>query len=222
MKIQLALCLAALAAAAFPSQAEDAPAGYKLQYEDSFGEGSLDKFDFTDKAAWELVDEGGNVVLGLTGSSSYLPPVRSPLNIAWVKDLQADKFILDVKAKQTGKEYGHRDLCFFFGGQDATHYYYVHLATKADDHANSIFIVNGKPRLSIAQKRTDGTDWTTDYHHIRIKRDTDSGLIEVYYDDMDKPVMTASDRQFGKGRIGLGSFDDVGQFDDLKIYTPED
>jgi hypothetical protein len=213
--------LAALLFCALPALAAEAPEGYKLAFEDSFGEGSLEKFIFTDASAWQLVEEDGNTVLGLTGESKYMPLVRSPRNIAWVKGFEAQDFILEVKAKQTGREYGHRDLCFFFGRQDVTHFYYVHLASVADDHANSIFLVDGKPRVSIAEKRTDGTKWTDGYHQIRIKRSYDSGLIEVFFDDMESPVMTAVDRHFGMGMIGLGSFDDVGNFDDLKIYVKE-
>ena len=127
-------------------------------------------------------------------------------------------FVLDVDARQTGREYGHRDLCFFFGYQDPSHFYYVHLATKADDHANSIFLVNGAPRVSIAQKRTNGTDWKEGYHHIRIARDTEAGTIKVYFNNMDEPVMETIDKTFLNGTIGVGSFDDTGNFDNFKIH----
>ena len=62
--------------------------------------------------------------------------------------------------RSTQEVYGHQDLCLFFGYQDASHFYYVHLGREADAHANSIFLVNGEPRVSIAQKRTDGTNWS--------------------------------------------------------------
>ena len=32
------------------------------------------------------------------------------------------------------------------------------------------------------------------------------------------PVMTATDRTFGWGQIGLGSFDDTGFWDDIRLY----
>jgi hypothetical protein len=118
---------------------------------------------------------------------------------------------------QTGKEYGHRDLCFFFGYQDSSHFYYVHLATVADPHANSIFLVNGAPRVSIAQKRTNGTDWKTGFHRIRIVRNVETGTIRVYFNDMKVPVMETVDKTFLVGEVGLGSFDDTGDFDNLSI-----
>jgi hypothetical protein len=40
----------------------------------------------------------------------------------------------------------------------------------------------------------------------------------VYFDDMEKPLMTARDTTFGAGQIGLGTFDDNGNFDDVKLH----
>ena len=192
--------------------------GMPLVFEDSFEDGA-DRWEMTDAKAWKVEEVDDGHALSLKRPSRYAPPVRSPKSIAWVKGLDVGSFVLDVKAHQTGREYGHRDLCFFFGKQDPAHYYYVHLATKADDHANSIFLVNGEPRVSIAKERTDGTDWGKGFHQIRIKRDTESGRIEVYFDDMDKPVMIAEDKTFTSGTVGLGSFDDVGQFDDVRVWS---
>jgi hypothetical protein len=128
-----------------------------------------------------------------------------------------------VETMSTSREYGHRDLCFFFGKKSDTEFYYVHIATEADPHANSIFLVNNEPRVSIAEKRTDGTKWKDGtFHKVRIERSTRSGKILVYFDDMDNPIMEASDRTFLSGSIGLGSFDDTGQFRNLKIFRVED
>ncbi len=43
------------------------------------------------------------------------------------------------------------------------------------------------------------------------------GTIEVYFDDMKTPVMTATDKTFAWGRVGLGTFDDTGDWDDVKL-----
>lgn len=214
----LALCALALPLVpAASAEAPAAPGGMKILFEDNF-ESGIDHWEMTDAKAWSVAEVEGGHALALTGSSAYEPEVRSPKNIAWVKDVKAGTFTLDVDMKQTGREYGHRDLCIFFGKQDATHFYYVHMATKADDHANSIFLVNGAPRVSIAKERTDGTDWGTGWHHVRVKRDIESGRIEVYFDNMEKPIMIAEDKTFVEGSFGLGSFDDVGQYDEFKVW----
>ncbi len=219
--VVLGLSLAAMA---------DVPAemdGLPLVLSDDFEQGQA-RWEMTDPKAWEVAeldpeyakaDAAAGKVLSLKDSSDYQPPVRSPHSIAWLKDLDVGDFVLEVDCRQTGREYGHRDLCFFFGRQDPAHFYYVHLATKADAHANSIFLVNGEPRVSIAKTRTDGTDWGSAYHKVRIKRRTKTGAIEVFFDDMEKPVMTAEDNTFLSGTVGLGTFDDEGRFDNLKVWA---
>lgn len=191
--------------------------GMPLIFFEDFESGS-DRWIATDSKAWKVVEEDGNRVFALHAQSDYEPPVRSPKNIARVKDLVVGDFVLEARMKQTGREYGHRDMCIFFGYQDPSRFYYVHLATKADAHANSIFLVNGEPRVSIAHERTDGTDWGAGYHTIRIERDTKEGTIVVYYDDMTKPVMKTTDRTFLQGGIGFGSFDDTGNIDDVRLW----
>lgn len=96
--------------------------------------------------------------------------------------------------------------------------YYVHFGQKTDDHANQIFIVNDAPRTKISAKTTTGTPWDNSWHHARIKRTVETGQIEVYFDDMQTPVMTAVDKTFSWGQVGVGSFDDTGNFDNLFLF----
>lgn len=191
--------------------------GLPIVFSEDFENGA-DNWTQTDPAAWKVIEEAGNRVYSQHQQSNYKPEVRSPVNIARIKDLDVSDFVVEVRMKQTGKEYGHRDMCIFFGYQDPSHFYYVHLATKADQHANSIFLVNGEPRVSIAQERTKGTDWGTDYQHVRIVRDTEEGAILVFFNDMTKPVMKTMDKTFLHGGIGFGTFDDTGNIDDVRIW----
>jgi hypothetical protein len=191
--------------------------GLPLVFKDDFKKAS-GQWEMTDPKAWKLDKDGAKDVLSLYGASKYQPKVRSPHNIAWIKDLEVSDFILDVKVRQSGREYGHRDTCFFFGREDASHFYYVHIATVADPHAHSVFLVNGEPRVSICDDRTDGVQWGQEYHDIRIKRDSKSGTIEVYFDDMKTPIMKTVDKTFTKGAIGIGSFDDTANFDSVKVW----
>ena len=52
---------------------------------------------------------------------------------------------------------------------------------------------------------------------MRLVRRVSDGLIEVYFDDMTKPIMRAKNTAFAWGRIGVGSFDDTGNYDDIVI-----
>ena len=131
--------------------------------------------------------------------------------------MNVSDFVLETKVLSTKPDYAHRDMCLFFGYQDPAHFYYVHLGKRTDDHANQIFIVNGAPRLKISTKTTAGTDWDDKWHTVRIVRRVKDGDIAVYWDDMQTPIMTATDKTFVWGRVGIGSFDDIGDFDDVKV-----
>ncbi|QDV33833.1 hypothetical protein [Tautonia plasticadhaerens] len=187
----------------------------------TFDAHGLEGWSFTDADAWRLAEVDGQPVLEQFQKSDYEPEVRSPLNIALMETPWLLSFVLDLEVRSTGRDYGHRDLCLFFGHQDPSHFYYVHLGKEADPHAHSIFLVDGAPRVSIAKERTDGTPWTDDWHHVRLVRNVVEGTIAVYFDDMETPIMTAEDRTFVPGRIGVGSFDDSGQFRNLKIWGQE-
>ena len=197
-----------------PETAPDMP----LVFEDDFEKGNADRWEPVDPGAWEVVKDGENKAYALLRDCKYSPKVRSPENISLIKGIWVSDFVFEARFKSTEREYGHRDMCIFFGHQDPTHFYYVHLGKKADPHSNSIFIVNSVPRTSIATQRTKGTNWDDRYHTVRVTRDVEKGTIKVYFDDLEKPVMLANDKTFKAGRIGVGSFDDVGMVDNVRIW----
>ena len=212
--INLTLTLALIAFAAIGT---GCGGGMPLVFSADFEEGSLDAWEPTDTKAWRVEDGHGGKVLSLFQQSKYAPSVRSPLNINLVKDVVVGSFEMELQMHSTTKDYGHRDMCLFFGHQDPSHFYYVHIANQSDAHANSIFLVNGEPRVSIAKTRTEGTKWDDNWHSIRLVRDVETGSIEVFFDDNPEPIMTAVDEHFESGRIGVGSFDDTGQYDNIRI-----
>ncbi len=200
-----------------PTVLTDTREGMPLVFFEDFESGA-GRWTQTDPNAWKLVEQNGNHAYSQYQASAYRPPVRSPLNIAWIRDVRVSDFVLQARMEQTGRAYGHRDMCIFFGYQDPSHFYYAHLATAADDTAHTIHIVNGAPRTPIIRERTEGVDWSTRYHDVRVVRDVSSGSIKVFFDDMDKPVLEATDKTFGAGGIGFGTFDDTGNIDDIIIW----
>lgn len=159
-----------------------------------------------------------NHVLRVLGKSDYQPPHRSPHSICLRKNLVVGDFELTVDVQNTSVDAGpHRDLCLFWGYQDPSHFYYVHFGAQADPHACQIFIVNDAPRIMITVDQATGTPWTDGWHRLKVVRKVDDGTIEVFFDAMDKPLMTARDTTFTWGQIGIGTFDDHGNFDNLVL-----
>jgi hypothetical protein len=200
--------------------ASTAPAGDKqlpLVFEDNFAKGA-ERWQPTDAAAWKVVKTDKGSYYSQFQQSKYKTPFRSPFNFSLVKDLQVADFVLEAKVLSTGKDGDHRDMCLFFGYQDSAHYYYVHMAKKADDRANQIFIVNGSDRVKISTKTSKGTPWDDQWHNVKVVRKTGAGAIEIFWDDMNTPIMTASDKTFAWGQVGVGSFDDSGHWADVKVH----
>lgn len=173
----------------------------------------------TDPANWRIAnDHGGKVFELFQSKTRFQPPHRSPFNVALLKDAKFGDLTLTISLKTTKAAYGHRDLCLIFGYQDPAHFYYAHLGEKTDDHANQIFIVNDAPRIKISTKTTPGTKWRENHWHtVKLVRDARAGTVQVFFDDMTTPAMEARDTTFAFGQIGIGSFDDVGMFDDVVI-----
>ena len=188
-----------------------------LIFEDNF-ENGRDRWETTDEKSWRHRVVDGNHVFGIKRrKSDYKPKVRSPRHIALIKDVKASDLVITFRVRSTKDTGNHRDCCVFFNYQDPQNFYYVHLGAKPDPHSGQIMIVKGAPRKAITENETK-TPWTDEWHQVKLVRHSAKGTIEVYFDDMKTPHMTAVDATFGVGRIGIGSFDDMNDFDDIKIY----
>ncbi|MCM2372407.1 hypothetical protein [Aporhodopirellula aestuarii] len=213
----------ALSAFAVPSalHAEDTSvatpnADGKVVFQDDFESGT-GSWETLDPGTWELAERDGNHTLAITArQSDYVPPVRSPFHVALVKDLELESVEINFRVRSTKDTGNHRDCCVFFNYQDDQHFYYVHLGAKPDPHSGQIMIVNEAPRLAITQNEKP-TPWDDDWHHVRVVRIVETGAIDVYFDDMETPHLSVIDKSFSKGRVGIGSFDDMNEFDDVVV-----
>jgi len=188
-----------------------------LVFEEDFDKGA-DQWQPTDPNAWKVTETDRGKVYSQHKGSKYRPPHRSPHNISLLEDVKVGDFDLKLKVQSTCRDYGHRDVCLFFGYQDPAHFYYVHLGKNPDPHSCQIMIVNDAPRTMITKNKPTGVPWDDEWHDVKIVRRVADGTIEVYFDDMTKPIMVAENKTFNWGRIGLGTFDDTANFDDIKLY----
>ena len=220
-----ALCFLLSACANTPEVDSRFGSSWPLVYSQDFTEGEFLKHcSFSDQEAWRWAPPTTGVpgFLELVGNSGYQPPHRSPKCIALLHDRAYQSFVLEAKILQTGADGAHRDFCLFFGFQDPSNYYYVHMATRPDDHAHNIFRVENAPRVKTSPVAAAGIDWGRDiWHDIRLERDADQGLTRVYFDDMQTPALSSTDATFSWGLLGFGSFDDSGRVTDVNIWAPE-
>lgn len=118
-----------------------------------------------------------------------------------------------------------RDVIILLGYRSDTEFYYVHLSTDNTIYPhNGIFVVNNADRRRIDDQwdeaRSEGAPPAiTDgqWHRVRVVHCADSGEIAVYVDGSQTPLMTATDTTFPAGRVGFGSFDNIGRLGDLTV-----
>jgi hypothetical protein len=172
---------------------------------------------------WQF--KGREVVLAEAGEAR--PGPRRPFEYAV---LQKGPVLgsTDVKGEvrlDTPVEVSNRDVIIVFGYRDDTHFYYAHLSSdnKIYPH-NGIYVVNGADRLRIdgqwnANRSQGAPPAITDagWHDVRVKHCAGTGEIGVYVDGARHPMMTAVDTTFDSGRVGFGSFDNIGRLRDLTV-----
>lgn len=215
-----AICIALLSMTCFQSGvAQEAikTSSRTLLFEEDFEQG-IERWEVFDPKTWRLNTSGDSTTFEITArKSDYKPSVRSPFHVAMLKEIELGSFALTLKVRSTEDTGDHRDCCLFFGFQDREHFYYIHMGANPDRICGQILIVNGEPRAPLTEN-TKPLPWTDDWHTIRLERDLDAGTIKIYFDDFTQPHLEVNDTTFGKGRIGIGSFDDMDEFDDIQIH----
>jgi sugar lactone lactonase YvrE len=180
-----------------------------------------DQWQLEDPAAWEWQGEGDATTLVLKRPSQHKPKVRRPLNLAWFGGAEFESFTLTCEARLDVFNKGNNDLCIAFGGRGESEFYYAHLGETADSVHLQLHVVNQADRKAITTHRAKNLPWKPDYwHFIKLVRDASSGSIQVWFEN--DLVLESSDTTFGKGRVGLGSFDDLGAFRKVTITSAAD
>ena len=194
------------------------PQGWPLVVDEGFTSAeSLELFTFSDPDIWSWAGDYGGMMYFSEGSK-FEPPFRSPRTYGLLKNAKFDAFVMEAEVRQIGRDYGHRDLCFFFAFQSPSRYGYVHLATQPDPRAHNIFLVNEAARVARAPVPKEGIEWGNSWHTVRLERLTPGGSLEAFFDG--ELVREAPGEGFGKGQLGFGSFDDTGCIRRLRVWAP--
>jgi hypothetical protein len=170
---------------------------------------------------WRVIKLGDSMVYALTAPGEQAK-VRAPTAWSLLASSDVTSFVFTGRLRcDADPANNKRDLCIFFHFQDSTRFYYVHFSASSDDVHNIIGLVDGADRVKINDEppgqsvfRLTDKEW----HLFKVTYDAATGRIQAYLDDLDKPILTAVDQTLTHGLVGVGSFDDIGFFDDLKLW----
>jgi hypothetical protein len=210
--------LAALAAPAAPQERSARP--WPVLASADFGNGRADGWLPNDPSHWRVASREGNFVYELTAPGEQ-GKVRAPTSWSVWAGHEVSSFELAGRLQCAADPANpKRDMCVIFGFRDETHFGYVHFAASSDDVHNVIAVVDGADRNRISLE-PPGTSKARlidrSWHAFKVTFDAATGEIRAFLDDMAVPILTARDRTFARGLVGLGSFDDTGAFDDLTL-----
>jgi hexosaminidase len=190
-------------------------------FSDDFEDGEAQEWEPNIPGNWQVEEEWGTQCYQLTAPGTQ-GEVRAPTSWSLLKDFDVSNFIFTGRLKcKSPLDNPHRDMVIVFHYQDPTHFYYVHFSASSDENHNIIGLVNGKDRVKINHEppgRSDARLTDMGFHDFKVSFNAETGEIKAYLDDMTTPILIATDRTFGHGLVGVGSFDDTGSFDDIKLW----
>ena len=170
---------------------------------------AINQFTLDGSGTWEVKDK----MLVLTKAGTPGGPIRRPAALAVLKSEPLTKATVQVEMRSTApEEVKNRDLEIIFGYESPSRFYYVHLAGITDPNHNGIFLVDNKDRRRIDDGTTPPQLKDREWHRVRLERDGATGRIDIFVDGSTQPVLRATDSTIASGRVGLGSFDDTGEF----------
>jgi hypothetical protein len=140
---------------------------------------------------------------------------RRPTHFVLAETPSFRKVTVEAEVKRN-----QRSLIFVYAWQDANHYDYAHIssdtALKQNVH-NGMFHVFGGERVRISP--LDGPEAlpTQEWTPVKLVFDGDAGRCYVEVNGKRNPSLEAVDLSLRHGRVGMGSFDETGDFRNVKI-----
>jgi len=221
----LLTCLLAVAAGAaiLKSSTGASPVLERISFHDDFEAGDRGWWQFPHPEDWAILSENDAAL----GVNHYLhmkrnrePGVpRRPLQFALLKKAKVGSFDFQTRLRREGKS-----MIVVFNYIDTLHFYYAHLSADRGHQEpvhNGIFIVNGEPRKRIAGVDAPPALPDREWHKARVARDARAGMIRVFIDGAHEPLFSVVDDTFTCGQVGIGSFDETGDFDDVVLSSDD-
>lgn len=188
---------------------------------DDFEDGNAQGWKPNIPENWQVIEEEGSLVYRLIAPGRQ-GAVRAPTSWSVLKDFDVTSFVFTGRVKCRADTTNiYRSVVIVFHYQDPTHFYYAHFAAISDQVHNIIGLVNGKDRVKINREPLGQSIprlKDLKFHDFKVIYEAETGEIKAYLDDMTTPILTANDKTLSHGFVGVGSFDDTGSFDDIKLW----
>jgi hypothetical protein len=169
-------------------------------------------------ADWKIEMQDGLPVLHLAEHRGPLPGPRRPIQFALTDLPDYGRVTLDADVKPTGAS-----LLIAFAYRDPAHFDYAHLSVDTGAQQpvhNGVFHVYGGERVRISSERGPAAFSATGrWHHVRLAHDAVTGTVDVIVDGQAVPALHAVELSLGPGSIGVGSFDETGEFKNIVITS---
>lgn len=175
---------------------------------------NIAQWDLDGTGSWQI--ESGKLVLAKAGIPSG--PIRRPAALAILKTKPLLHSSIEADMLSTAApDVARRDLDIIVAYESPQRFYYIHLSATSDDVHNGIFLVNNADRVRIDSGKSKPLLTDFSWRRVLVERDGQSGRIAVYMDESITPSLQAIDTTIRRGRVGLGSFDDTGEFRDIVV-----
>ena len=164
--------------------------------------------------------DGAPVLNLLVGRPSTQPRRPTQFAIADTPDYITATLEAEMKKEPEDARHRHTSLMIAYAYRDADHFNYAHLSVDSAGQQpvhNGIFHVYGGDRVRISPQEGPGTLLEEKWYKVRLVYDGHKGDVQVFVDGKTSPSLHACDLSLKAGKVGIGSFFDLGSFRNVKI-----
>lgn len=173
-------------------------------------------------ADWKIEKvDGAPVVQLLVPRPSTAPRRPTQFAIAETPDFLTVTVEAEMKKEPASLRNRHTSLMIAYAYRDPDHFNYAHLSVDSGEEQevhNGIFHVYGGDRVRISPRKGPGAFSDEKWYKVRLVYDGRSGDVRVWVDGKTSPSLHAVDTTLKAGKVGIGSFFDMGQFRNIKIH----
>lgn len=171
-------------------------------------------------ADWKVAEDAGRPMLQLLVGREPPPGPRRPAQFALMQMPNATKVTLEADVRPT-----KRSLMVVFAYRDPAHFDYAHFsidtAMQQPVH-NGVFHVYGGERVRIsAAAGPPAFSRSNRWFHIKLQWNGATGEVQGFVDGAAVPALHAMDLSLSDGKVGIGSFDETGDFKNVKVTAVE-